>query len=129
MIFQTCGCIAVDSLWLLFTQYKTIAYHYQQSLSHCIIRQDICLQQQPATCAKTRTTYLEVNHLIVNAIKTNSRRIRSQVRPHNGAYVNCKYTTELLRLHATVRKNETAPYDVIVLFGLHVWKSFRLLTR
>jgi len=23
MIFQTCGCIAADSLWLLFTPYKT----------------------------------------------------------------------------------------------------------
>jgi len=30
---------------------------------------------------------------------------------------------------ATVRKNETTPSDVIVLFGLHVWKSFRSLTR
>jgi len=43
---------------------------------------------------QTPAVYLEVNHGIVNAIKTNSRSIRSQVRPHNGAYVNCKLTTE-----------------------------------
>jgi len=36
----------------------------------------------------------------------------------------------LLRLHVKwVRKNGTDPSDVIVLFGLHVWKSFKPLTR
>jgi len=28
-------------------------YQYQQSLSLCTIRQDICVQQQAATCGKT----------------------------------------------------------------------------
>jgi len=97
MIFQTCGCIAVDKLWLLFTQYKTTGL----PLSAVTVSLHYLPRYLPSTASSNMRqnanylprSLLEVNHVIVNAIKTN-RRIRFQVRPHGGVHVNSKLTTE-----------------------------------
>ena len=66
-----------------------MAYRYQQSLSRCILpSQDIWVQQQPATCGKTPTIVTWREPWYCYAININSRRIRSQVRPRNGADIS-----------------------------------------
>jgi len=65
-----------------------VIYHYQQSLSRCIICHDICVQQQAATCSKTPTIVILSEPCYCCAIETNSRRIRSQVQPRNGAEIS-----------------------------------------
>jgi len=54
----------------------TVSLHY--------ICQDICVQQQAATCGKTPTILTWSEPWYCYAIKTNSRRICSQVRPRRG---------------------------------------------
>ena len=50
--------------------------------------QDICIPQQAAICGKTPTIVTWSERCYCCAIKTNSRRIRSQVCPRNGADIS-----------------------------------------
>ena len=65
-----------------------MTYCYQQSLCRCTICHDLCVQQQSAACGATPTIVNWSERLYCYAMKTDRRRIRSQVRPHNGADIS-----------------------------------------